>query len=56
MYKAIIQQNDISRAAYKDGIDAYIKRLASESYAIRDTFMPTENFLENIEKHRTEYV
>lgn len=56
MYTAIIQQNDISRAAYKDGIDAYIKRLASKSCAMRDAFMPTENFLENIEKYRTEYV
>ena len=56
MYNNIIKENDNCRAAYKDGIDAYIKRLAEESYAKRDTFMPTENFLENIENYRTEYI
>ena len=56
MYKNIIKENDNCREAYKNGIDAYIKRLAKESYAMRDSFMPTENFLENIEKYRTEYI
>ena len=55
-YQAIIRENDRCRAAYSEGIEAYLKRLAEESYASRDAFMPTENFPDAIETYRDEYV
>ena len=56
MYQEIVCKNDVCRAAYKDGIDAYIKRLTEESYAAREAFMPTDGFIDSIEGYRAEYV
>ncbi|MBQ8207519.1 MAG: dienelactone hydrolase family protein [Clostridia bacterium] len=56
MYKDIIREGDICRAAYKDGIEVYIKRLEAEGDSNRETFMPTENFINRIEEYRSAYI
>lgn len=56
MYKDIINDGDVHRLNYRDGISAYIKRLSDESYGVRENFMPTENFSDKIEEYREKYI
>ncbi len=56
MYEEIIREGDISRAAYRDGIGAYISRLEAEGFAARERFMPTETFGEKLEEYRSKYI
>ena len=56
MYKNIILEGDTSRKNYRDGIDAYVKRLIEEGYMARERFMPAENFSDKIEEYRQKYI
>jgi len=56
MYKDIINDGDVHRLNYRDGISAYIKRLSDESYGVRDRFMMTEKFSDKIEEYREKYI
>ena len=55
MYKNIVSEGDIHRLNYKNGIDAYIDRLKSESNSKRTEFMNPDNFKENIEAYYEEW-
>lgn len=55
MYQNIITEGDAYRKHYKDGIDAYIRRLTTESGRVRENAMPTTDFAQRLEQHRTRY-
>lgn len=56
MYKRIVTEGNTYRLNYKNGIDAYINRLKSESSSKRTEFINSENFKENIETYRQKYI
>lgn len=56
MYKDIIRDGDLCRTAYRDGFDAFIKRIEQDAFTARERFMPAEGFLERIEEYRAEYI
>ena len=56
MYSDIIRNGDIFRTAYRDGLDAFIKRMEQEAYFSRESFMPTDGFLEKLEEYRARYI
>ena len=56
MYKDIVLAGDSYRTNYRDGIDAYVKRLIDEGGKRREEFMPCEHFQEKIEEYRQKYI
>ena len=56
MYENIIESAENCRKLYKDGIDAYIKRLENGGNEMRKSVFSSSDFLENIEKYREKYI
>lgn len=56
MFEEIIRQGDECRAAYKDGISAYVDRLEKEGAKKREAFMPPASFYSHIEEYRAKYI
>ena len=56
MYTDIISKGEICRRNYKEGIDAFIKRLEGEGNKRRESLFSASDFAENIEKYRNLYI
>ncbi|MBE6645032.1 MAG: hypothetical protein E7612_06620 [Ruminococcaceae bacterium] len=55
-YSNIVSDGDLSRTAYKDGFDAFIKRLEKEGNSNRENSMLSDGFAERIEEYRSKYI
>ena len=56
MYEDIVRDGDSCRLAYKNGIDAYVKRLQDEGNKNRESFLNVNDFSEKIEEYRQGYI
>ena len=55
-YSNIVSDGDVSRTAYRNGLDAFIKRLEQEGSINREKLMLSDELIERIEEHRLKYV
>lgn len=56
MYREIIEAGDEYRRLYRDGIDAFLRRLESDGNTSRELFMSADGFAENVELYRKKYL